>query len=108
MLSVNLVMVMGRLCASPEVRRVGEADVTNLVLAVGRYVGKREFTEFVRVSVWGKLGENCARYLVKGQRVHVEGRLEYYVVDRGDFVQHYSKVTAERVVFLDRPRGNDA
>jgi single-strand DNA-binding protein len=36
---------------------------------------KVEETTWVRVTTWGKLAENCSKFLAKGAKVYVEGRL---------------------------------
>lgn len=36
---------------------------------------KIDETTWVRISVWGKLAENCNQYLHKGSKIHFEGRL---------------------------------
>ncbi len=80
--SANLVVLMGNLTRDPEVRHTpGGRAVTTLSIAVNRYYidrdsGKRvESTDFLDISVWGKMAENCARYLSKGRPVYIEGRL---------------------------------
>lgn len=62
-----------------------------------------------RISAWGDLGETCHKYLSKGRRVYVEGRLEYDEKSGGPrtFVRKDSTVgtafdvTATLVEFLD-------
>jgi single-strand DNA-binding protein len=52
------------------------------------------------VTVWGDSAENCAKYLVKGRSVYVEGRLETRSYDK-DGQKHYATdIVSERVVFL--------
>jgi single-strand DNA-binding protein len=36
-----------------------------------------EKSNFIPVTVWGKLAESCAKNLIKGQEIIVEGRLAY-------------------------------
>jgi single-strand DNA-binding protein len=54
--------------------------VCNFSVAVSRrYSGDggepREETQWFQVVAWNQLAERCSRYLTKGQRVYVEGRL---------------------------------
>jgi single-strand DNA-binding protein len=80
--SVNKVILIGNLGAKPELKYLpsGQA-VCELRLATNeKWKDKneqtQEKTEWHRVVVWGKQGENCAQYLDKGRPVYVEGRLQ--------------------------------
>ena len=64
----------------------------------------KEETEFVTVIVWKILADNCAKYLKKGSRVFIEGRLktrEY--VDKEQQKRVAVEIRADVVEFLDRP-----
>lgn len=78
---VNVVLLGGNLCATPELRytQAGTA-VANLRLAVNSYFRtasgeKRESALFIDVVAWGKSAEACAEYLDKGSKVLIEGEL---------------------------------
>ncbi len=80
--SVNKVILIGNLGAKPELKYLpsGQA-VCELRLATNesftdKNQQKQERTEWHRVVVWGKQGENCAQYLDKGRSVYIEGRLQ--------------------------------
>jgi len=66
----------------------------------------KEYTEWVNVEAWGRLGEVCQQYLHKGSLVYIEGRLktERYE-DKGE-TKYYTKVVALLLQFLDR-KGTD-
>ena len=82
MASFNKVMLMGNLTRDPELRYTsGGQAVCNFSLAINRYFNdkqgeRKEETTFMRITVWGKQGENCAQYLSKGRSAFVEGRLQ--------------------------------
>ncbi|MBN2407319.1 MAG: single-stranded DNA-binding protein [Elusimicrobia bacterium] len=80
--NANLVVLMGNLTRNPELRYTPKGRaVTTLNLAINRRYKDRETGEFVQqtdyvpVSVWGSLAENCDKYLAKGRGVYIEGRL---------------------------------
>ncbi len=78
---VNKVILVGNLGADPELRQAGNSQVCDLRLATNESWKDKdgvvqEKVEWHRVSVWGKQGENCAKYLKKGRQVYIEGRLE--------------------------------
>ena len=72
----NKYICVGNLTRDPETRPVNDSDsVTNLAVAVNNPLNKDEVF-YADVQAWGKVGENCAKYLTKGKRVLVEGRLK--------------------------------
>lgn len=81
--SLNKAMIIGNLGADPEVRSTGSGTrVATLSIATSRRWTSRggeeqEKTEWHRAVCWDKLAEICERYLRKGDRVYVEGRIEY-------------------------------
>jgi single-strand DNA-binding protein len=81
-MSVNKVIVMGRLGADPELKTLSSGQsVANFNVAtsenwVDRDGQKQEKTEWHRIVVWGKLAEVCRQYLSKGRQVFVEGKLQ--------------------------------
>jgi len=111
----NKVIMMGRLTGKPELRFTpgGDAVATLNIASSSKYKTKageeKEETCFVDVSVWRKQAQNCADYLVKGQRVLVEGRLkmEKWETANGEKRKTY-KIDATNVSFLEKPKGSTA
>jgi single-strand DNA-binding protein len=81
-MSVNKVILVGRLGRDPETRYTsGGQAVTNFTLATdesfkSRSGERQKRTEWHRVVLWGKLAEIAQQYLKKGMLVYVEGRLQ--------------------------------
>jgi single-strand DNA-binding protein len=61
--------------------------------------GQQE-ADFFRVSAWGKLGENCSKWLIKGKKVAVTGRVSVstYTTQKGE-TRAQMDVMAESVEF---------
>ncbi len=81
MSGVNKVILVGRLGADPEVRYTpGGAAVANFRMATSENWTKdgerQERTEWHKIVAFGKLGEICGEYLVKGKQVYIEGRIQ--------------------------------
>jgi single-strand DNA-binding protein len=62
----------------------------------------KEFTEWVNVEAWGKLGEIAQQYLKKGSLVYLEGRLKTDKYEDKGETKYYTKVVALLMQFLDR------
>ena len=81
-MSVNKVMLVGRLGQDPDVRYMpNETAVCNFSLATSRRYknkdGERvENTEWHRVVMFGKLAEIAKEYVKKGSQIYIEGRLQ--------------------------------
>jgi single-strand DNA-binding protein len=61
----------------------------------------REKSDFFKVSAWGELGNNCARYLGKGKRVRVTGSVSLSTYTAQDGTTRASlEVLAQDVEFL--------
>jgi single-strand DNA-binding protein len=65
---------------------------------------RQETAEFHSVVAYGKLGEICASYCLKGRRVYIEGRLRTREYDGSDGLRrHSTEIVAETMKLLDRP-----
>jgi single-strand DNA-binding protein len=110
MVDFNRVILAGNLVRDPETRFIPSGTaVTSFSIAVNRrYKSNNEFKEevsFFDVSVFGKMGENCAEYLSKGRPVLVEGRLRQRRWEADGVKRSKIEVVADNVQFLGGPRG---
>ena len=81
-MTLNRCEFIGNLGSDPEVRHTqSNQAVCNFRIACNEKWNDKdgnpqERTEWVRVVCWGKLAENCGKYLVKGRQVFVEGKMQ--------------------------------
>ena len=81
-MSVNKVILVGRLGRDPETRFTsGGQAVANFSLATDssykdRNGERQKRTEWHRIVLWGKLAELAQQYLKKGSQVYLEGRIQ--------------------------------
>ena len=70
---MNTVILLGRLTADPDIRstRDGKA-VASFTLAVDRY---KEGADFIRCQAWEKRADFCEKYLKKGTKIAIRGRI---------------------------------
>ena len=119
--SLNKATLIGNLGAEPEVRSTNSGTkVATLSVATSRRWTSRtgeqqEKTEWHRVVCWDKLAEICERYLKKGDRVFVEGRIEYRQWEGQDGQTRYTtEIRARDMIMLgssgerDVPQPSDA
>lgn len=106
--ALNRVQLIGHLGKDPESRFTPTGKkVTHFSVAISnRWKGKdgeaKEYTEWVNIEAWGRLGEICSEYLKKGSLVFVEGRLKTdRYEDKGE-AKFYTKVVCLAMQMLDR------
>ncbi|HEU5171498.1 MAG TPA: single-stranded DNA-binding protein [Gemmatimonadales bacterium] len=109
--SLNKVQLIGNLGADPEVRSTANGSrVATLSLATSRrwknQAGEQqEKTEWHRVVLWNNKGSNLAdiaeRYCKKGDKVYVEGSIEYRSwQDREGQTRYTTEITARELILL--------
>jgi single-strand DNA-binding protein len=101
---MNITILSGRLCANPEVRYISETQmaVATFTLAVDKFVNKEKKADFIRITVFGKQAENCERYLAKGKRAMVQGKISTgSYTDKDGKTVYTTDVIADRVEFID-------
>lgn len=99
--ALNRVQLIGRLGKDPESKFTPTGKkVAHFSLAISnRWKNKegqsQEYTEWVNVEAWGRLGEVCQEYLKKGSLVYVEGRLKTDKYESEGENRYYTKVVTQ-------------
>jgi len=113
----NLVIIIGNAGADPVSRSTqAGGNVTSLSIATStKWTDKatgeiKEQTEWHRVTCFNGLGENVAKYVRKGSKVSIQGRLHYSSWTGTDGLTKYGvEILADSVEFLTpAPRAADA
>lgn len=71
---LNCVILMGRLTADPEIRQTDSTTVASYTLAVDR-IGKDKGADFIRCKAFGASADFAEKYLKKGLKIAVKGRI---------------------------------
>jgi len=105
--ALNRVQLIGYLGKDPESRFTPTGkQVTHFSLAVTQHWKTggemKEYTDWVYIEAWGRLGEVCSQYLHKGSLAYVEGRLKVDRYEDNGEMRYSSKVVALGVQMLDR------
>jgi single-strand DNA-binding protein len=108
MKSVNKVILLGNLTRDPELRQTEHNKaVCSFGLATNRVwtteTGKkREEPEYHRLVAWEKLADMCQKYLKKGRKIYVEGRLHTRSYTGTDGTEKsVTEVVLDEMVMLD-------
>ena len=112
----NRVYLIGNLVKDPEMRNIGSSNkVTNFTIAVNRHwTGpegqKSEEVSFVDCVSYGKRAETIDKYLSKGRKIFVEGRLkqEKWEDKTTKKMQSRIRVVVEAFHFMDSKKDSEA
>lgn len=108
MAGVNRVILIGNLGKDPEVRTFesGAIKTTITVATSESYKTKTgekvENTEWHNVVLWRGLAEVAEKYLKKGSKVYIEGKLRYRSYeDKEGNKKYITEIEADNMVMLD-------
>lgn len=110
---MNKAILIGNLTRDPEGGNT-QSGVTwcRFTLAVSRrHVGAdgQRQADFLNVVAWRTTAENCLRYLTKGRKVAVEGRIETRQYDDQEGQRRYAtEIVADVVEFVSSKPGSGA
>lgn len=109
---MNKVILIGNISTDIQLRYTSSnMAVATFNLAVNRPKksdGTQE-TDFINIVVWGKQAENIGKYLKKGSKLAIEGRIQVRNYENSDGQKRYvTEVVAENVQFLDNKKEGQA
>lgn len=111
-MNLNKVLLIGRVTKDLELKQTnGGISVTSFSLAINRTWTKdgvkKEEVEFANIVIFGKTAELVCKYVVRGQVLFVEGRLQTREWETKDGQKRKTiEVIGENVQFGSKPNGN--
>lgn len=105
---MNNVSIIGNLTKDPEMRATtgqNQTSVCNMNVAVNDGYGDKRRTSYIPITVFGKIADNCERYLYKGSKVGVTGRLQTGSYEKDGKTVYTWAVIASSVEFLTAKSG---
>lgn len=110
--SLNKVMLIGNVGSEPEIRTTGSGTkMAKVSLATNRVFTDRngqrqEKTEWHRLTFWSKLADLVEQYVHKGDRLYVEGRIEYsQTEDEQGGTRYWTDIIVQEMVLLGQGGG---
>ena len=109
---INKVILIGNVGQDPEVRYTGDASngakVATLRLATTeRYKDRngnlQEHTEWHSVVVWRNTADVVEKYVRKGMKLYIEGKLQTRTWEKDGQVRRKTEIIAENIQVLYRP-----
>ena len=108
--SVNKIILVGNVGRDPDLQQTKNGTkVAHFSLATNRRpdADGNERTDWHRITVWNKLAQFVEDFLRAGDRVYVEGRVEYDAYERDGVSSPTAEVVANELVLLSARRAED-
>lgn len=107
----NRVILIGRATKDVELKATqGGTQVASMSIANNRSWTqngeKKEQVSFFNCTAWGKLAETLSKYVHKGDKIAVEGRLQQRTWEKDGQKHSVVEVVIDNVQFLGSPSGS--
>lgn len=100
---MNYVALIGNLTKEPELKYTTSNDpvaVGRFTIAVNDGYGDKQKTSYINIVCFGRIAENCDRYLGKGSKVAVVGSIETGSYEKDGRKVYTTDVKASSIEFL--------
>ena len=109
---MNKVILLGNLTRDPELTQTNSGvSICRFSIAVSRRFANADGergADFFNIVVWRNQAENCHKFLKKGSKCAVVGRLQTSTYETADGQKRYTTdIVAEEVEFINSARGGD-
>jgi len=111
--SMNKVILIGNLGQDPDFRMLDSGiALCKLNVATSEFYKDdqgewKEETEWHRVVLWRNLAETANKFLKKGSKVAIEGRLKTSSYEKDGITRYSTDIIANSLVFLDKADSAD-
>jgi len=107
--SINKIILVGHVGRDPDVQTTASGTrVAHFSLATTRRLPRtdgivEERTEWHRITVWDRLADLAENYIRKGDRLYIEGRMEYDSFEKNGVTIPTAEVVVRELVMLNTP-----
>lgn len=105
---MNISYIIGRLTQKPQEVKGTQKSLCKMTVAVNEnYTNKdgERPVQFINVVVWGKLADNCIKYLDKGSQIAVLGKLQTRSWEDENGTKKYAvEIVASEIEFLSKAK----
>lgn len=104
---LNKVMLIGNLGQDPEIRATADGTAVATLNLATNFTFKNTkgdrvtTTEWHRITAWRGLAEIAQKYLTKGSKLYVEGRISYGSYEKDGITRYTVEIVATEITMLD-------
>ena len=104
--SINKVILVGKVGRDPDIQVTSAGTkVAHMSLATSRRIPRdgalEERTDWHRLTLWDRLAEIAEEYVRKGDKIYVEGRMEYGSFEKNGVTIPTADVQVRELVLLN-------
>ena len=108
----NSVQLIGRPGFDPEVKMVANRKIVKFSLATRDYTYNENHeleytTSWHNIVAWGKTAEQAEKYIKKGKRIALEGRLRTRIYDKDGKKNYYTEIVMNEFMMIDRTSNDE-
>ena len=98
---MNRVVLVGRLTKDPELRKTkDDISVVKFTMAIARK-GDKDKADYINCNAWRGLADTISKYVKKGQKLALEGRIETNSYDAQDGTKRYTtEIQVDNITFV--------
>lgn len=107
--NLNKVQLIGNIGRDPDIQTTTSGTrVAHVSLATSRRISRNggdfdERTEWHRLTLWDRLADVANDYLRKGDRVYVDGRIEYGSFEKNGVIVPTAEIVVQELILLGSP-----
>ena len=106
---MNKVIISGRTTADIELKTTPSGvSVASFTVAVDYGYGDNKQTSFLDVVAWQKQAENASKYVHKGDRIIVDGRIQTRTYESNGQKRKVTEIVANEIEFIETKRSEAA
>lgn len=110
--SINKVILVGNIGRDPDIQTTAAGTkVAHVSLATSRRIPRNnsyeDRTEWHRLTMWDRLAQLAEDYVRKGDRVYIEGRIEYDSFEKNGVTIPTAEVQVRELVLLGAPKNGN-
>ena len=111
-MSLNRVQLLGNVCKDPEIRQAGDAKVASFSLATSekykdRSGNEHENTDFHNIVCWRNHAGLCEKYVHKGDKLYIEGKLTTRSYDSNGEKKYVTEVVVSKIEFCGNKQNSN-
>ena len=112
-MDLNKVFLIGRACQKPELKEFNTGSkvvkfslATNFSWSNKSTGEKKQLTEYHNIVIWGQLATIAAKYINKGSKIHVDGKIQTQKWEQDGVMRNRAEIVVDSFILLDSKNAN--
>jgi single-strand DNA-binding protein len=97
---INKVILIGNVGVAPDIKEVNGKKLAKFSLATQSGFGDNKTTDWHNIVVWEKTAEVVERFVNKGDKIYIEGRIQYGKYEKDGITRYTTDIVCERLQLM--------